>query len=128
MPPPFSTFQMLETLNILEGFDIRSWGHNSPEYLHHLIEGIKLASADRLAYAYREPVPIAGLLSKAYAASQRDRIDAAREFVDQDASRWRSAIARSGFRDRSRRDTPRSSPTSTRRTSRAPTRAGWSSR
>ena len=83
MPPPFSTFQMLETLNILEGFDIRSWGHNSPEYLHHLIEGIKLASADRLAYAYREPVPIGGLLSKAYAASQRDRIDAARAAVSE---------------------------------------------
>ena len=52
MPPPFSAFQMLETLNVLEGLDVARWGHNSVEYLHHLIEAIKLASADRLAYAY----------------------------------------------------------------------------
>ena len=38
VPPPFSAFQMLETLNILEGFDLAAWGHNSTEYLHHLIE------------------------------------------------------------------------------------------
>jgi gamma-glutamyltranspeptidase/glutathione hydrolase len=78
VPPPFSAFQMLETLNILEGFDLRAWGHNSVDYLHHLIEAIKLGSADRLAYAYKPGVPIAGLLSKGYAASQRARIDPVR--------------------------------------------------
>ena len=78
VPPPFSAFQMLETLNILEGYDLAGWGHNSVEYLHHLIEAIKLGSADRLAYAYAGEVPIKGLLSKAYAASQRQRIDARR--------------------------------------------------
>jgi gamma-glutamyltranspeptidase/glutathione hydrolase len=83
VPPPFSAFQMLETLNILEGYDVRAWGHGSPEYLHHLIEAIKLGSADRLAYAYGPHVPIAGLLSKAYAASQRRRIDAARAAVSE---------------------------------------------
>ena len=82
-PPPFSTFQMLETLNIMEGYDVRGWGHNSPEYLHHLIEAIKLGSADRLAYAYGPSVPIAGLLSKAYAKSQRARIDGARAGVSE---------------------------------------------
>jgi len=51
VPPPFSAFQMLETLNILEGYDMAGWGHNSPDYLHHLIEAIKIGSADRLAYA-----------------------------------------------------------------------------
>src|SRR5437867_3544441 len=71
VPPPFSAFQMLETLNILEGFDLRGFGHNSVDYLHHLIEAVKLGSADRLAYAYGGDVPIRGLLSKAYAASQR---------------------------------------------------------
>ncbi|MGH7332521.1 MAG: gamma-glutamyltransferase [Candidatus Rokuibacteriota bacterium] len=74
MPPPFSAFQMLETLNILEGYDVAAWGHNSATYLHHLIEAIKLGSADRLAYAYRDDVPIRGLLAKTYAASQRARI------------------------------------------------------
>jgi gamma-glutamyltranspeptidase/glutathione hydrolase len=81
IPPPFSAFQMLETLNILEGFDVAGWGHNSVEYLHHLIEAIKLASADRLAFAYSADVPIRGLVSKAYAASQRGRIDPARAAV-----------------------------------------------
>jgi gamma-glutamyltranspeptidase/glutathione hydrolase len=74
-PPPFSAFQYLETLNILEPFDLAGWGHNSADYLHHLIEAVKLASADRLAFAYADGVPIAGLASKAYAASQRQRID-----------------------------------------------------
>ncbi len=78
IPPPFSAFQMLETLNVLEGYDVAAWGHNSVEYLHHLIEAVKLASADRLAYAYTPEVPIGGLLSKAYAVSQRARIDPVR--------------------------------------------------
>jgi len=83
MPPPFSAFQMLETLNILEGFDLRGWGHNSVEYLHHLIEAIKLGSADRLAYAYGDHAPIAGLLSKGYADAQRARIDPERAAVSE---------------------------------------------
>ena len=83
VPPPFSAFQMLETLNILEGFDLAGWGHNSPDYLHHLIEAIKLGSADRLAFAYSGAPPIAGLVSKAYAASQRARIDPARAAVSE---------------------------------------------
>ncbi|HZF05502.1 MAG TPA: gamma-glutamyltransferase family protein [Patescibacteria group bacterium] len=83
MPPPFSAFQMLETLNILEGYDLRAWGHNSVDYLHHLIEAVKLGSADRLAYAYSPNVPIAGLLSKKYADSQRARIDAKRAAVSE---------------------------------------------
>jgi len=83
MPPPFSAFQMLETLNILEGHDLRGWGHNSVEYLHHLIEAVKLGSADRLAYAYADAVPVAGLLSKRYAESQRARIDSKRAAVSE---------------------------------------------
>jgi len=83
MPPPFSAFQMLETLNVLEGYDLRAWGHNSVDSLHHLIEAVKLASADRLAYAYAGEVPITGLLSKKYADSQRARIDAKRAAVSE---------------------------------------------
>jgi gamma-glutamyltranspeptidase / glutathione hydrolase len=83
MPPPFSAFQMLETLNILEGHDLSAWGHNSVDYLHHLIEAVKLGSADRLAYAYADGVPIAGLLSKRYAESQRARIDPKRAAVSE---------------------------------------------
>ena len=83
MPPPFSAFQMLETLNILEGYDLAAWGHNSVDYLHHLIEAVKLGSADRLAYAYGGDTPIRGLLSKAYAERQRARIDPARAAVSE---------------------------------------------
>ncbi|HEX6080900.1 MAG TPA: gamma-glutamyltransferase family protein [Methylomirabilota bacterium] len=83
VPPPFSAFQMLETFNILEGYDLAAWGHNSPDYLHHLIEAIKLGSADRLAYAYSGAPPVAGLVSKAYAVSQRARIDPARAAVSE---------------------------------------------
>ena len=92
-PPPFSAFQMLETLNILEGYDVRGWGQNSPEYLHHLIEAIKLASADRLAYAYGPDVPITGLISKAYAARQRARIDARRAAVSEGERHNRARLA-----------------------------------
>ncbi|MDP2626573.1 MAG: gamma-glutamyltransferase [Candidatus Rokubacteria bacterium] len=93
VPPPFSAFQMLETLNILEGHDVAAWGHNSADYLHHLIEAVKLASADRLAYAYSPDVPIRGLVSKAYAASQRARIDAARAAVSEGERHSRERLA-----------------------------------
>jgi gamma-glutamyltranspeptidase/glutathione hydrolase len=93
VPPPFSAFQMLETLNILEGFDLKGWGHNSVEYLHHFIEAVKLGSADRLAYAYGDSVPIAGLLSKKYASSQRARIDAKRAAVSEGERHSREKLA-----------------------------------
>jgi gamma-glutamyltranspeptidase / glutathione hydrolase len=93
VPPPFSAFQMLETLNILEGFDLAGWGHNSPDYLHHLIEAIKLGSADRLAFAYSGAPPIAGLVSKAYAASQRARIDPAGAAVSEGERHSRERLA-----------------------------------
>ncbi len=83
IPAPFSAFQYLQTLNVLEGFDLAGWGHNSAEYLHHLIEAVKLASADRLAYAYGADVPIGGLVSKAYAGAQRERIDPKRAGVSE---------------------------------------------
>jgi gamma-glutamyltranspeptidase/glutathione hydrolase len=84
---------MLETLNILEGYDLAGWGHNSPEYLHHLIEAIKLGSADRLAYAYSGEAPIKGLVSKAYAASQRGRIDPVRAAVSEGERHSRERLA-----------------------------------
>ena len=68
---------LLQTLNILEGVDLKSFGANSADYIHSVHEAIKLAYADRNAY-YGDPafakVPIAGLLSKAYAAERRGLI------------------------------------------------------
>src|SRR5208337_5477049 len=69
---------MLEALNLLEGFDLRSMGQNSPEYLHTLVEAVKLAFADRDRY-YGDPkfshIPEEILLSKDYAAERRKLID-----------------------------------------------------
>jgi gamma-glutamyltranspeptidase/glutathione hydrolase len=56
-------------LNMLEGIDLEALGHNSPAYLHRLIETIKIAFADRDAY-YGDPavvkVPADRLLSRSY--------------------------------------------------------------
>ena len=69
---------MIEALNILEGFDLKKMGHNSPEYLHTVIEAVKLAFADRDRY-YGDPkfskIPEEILLSKSYAAERRKLID-----------------------------------------------------
>jgi gamma-glutamyltranspeptidase/glutathione hydrolase len=69
---------LLECLNILEGFDLKAMGHNSPTYLHTLVEAVKLAFADRDRY-YGDPkfskIPEQTLLSKEYAAERRKLID-----------------------------------------------------
>jgi gamma-glutamyltranspeptidase/glutathione hydrolase len=71
---------MLEALNILEGYDLKAMGHNSPEYLHTVVEAVKLAFADRDRY-YGDPkfskIPEETLLSKDYAAERRKQIDPA---------------------------------------------------
>jgi gamma-glutamyltranspeptidase/glutathione hydrolase len=65
-------------LNILEGYDLASLGHNSPEYLHIMISALDLAFADREMY-FGDPrfveVPIKELTSKRYAETRRDIID-----------------------------------------------------
>lgn len=70
---------MIETLNILEGFDLRSLQQNSAEYVHRLVEALKLAYADRDTY-YGDPrfskVPAEVLLSKQYADHRRRQIGA----------------------------------------------------
>jgi gamma-glutamyltranspeptidase/glutathione hydrolase len=69
---------MLEALNILEGFDLKAMGHNSPQYLHTVVEAAKLAFADRDRF-YGDPkfskIPEEILLSKEYAAERRKLID-----------------------------------------------------
>jgi gamma-glutamyltranspeptidase / glutathione hydrolase len=79
MPPNSQGFLVLEMLNILEGFDIKSLGHNSAEYLHLLVEAKRIAFADRAAYlADPGSVPQAvlkTLISKDYAAARRKEIN-----------------------------------------------------
>jgi gamma-glutamyltranspeptidase / glutathione hydrolase len=70
---------LLQTLNILEGIDLKGFGADSTDYIHNVHEAIKLAYDDRNAY-YGDPefasVPMAGLLSKQYAAERRALIGA----------------------------------------------------
>ena len=73
-PPPCQAVQYLETLNIMEGFDVAAMGHNTVETLHRFIEAAKLAVADRAEYAAIADPPTAGLLSKEYAAARRGLI------------------------------------------------------
>ncbi len=79
LPPNTQGATVLEMLNILEGFDIRAMGHNSPEYLHALVEAKRIAFADRAAYlGDPEAVPpsvLKTLISKEYAAARRTDID-----------------------------------------------------
>jgi gamma-glutamyltranspeptidase/glutathione hydrolase len=78
LPPNGQGMAALEMLNLLEGFDLKSAGHNSADYLHLLVEAKKLAFADRLRYI-ADPefarIPVEKLLSKPYAAERRKLID-----------------------------------------------------
>jgi gamma-glutamyltranspeptidase/glutathione hydrolase len=62
---------LLQTLNILENFDVKSMGYDSARYIHTLYQAMNLAYADRDFYygdpSYSPAPPIAGLLSKDYA-------------------------------------------------------------
>jgi gamma-glutamyltranspeptidase/glutathione hydrolase len=68
---------LIEALNILEGYDLRTMGINSAEYIHRSVEALKLAYADRDTY-YGDPrfnkIPEDVLLSKEYAAERRKLI------------------------------------------------------
>lgn len=75
----------LQQLRLVEGFDLRTMGHNSTDYIHHVVEAAKLCFADREAY-YADPifvdVPIAALLSREYAQLRRPLIDPARASME----------------------------------------------
>lgn len=80
-PPSSGGPAMIEMMNILEGFDLKAVGHNSPQYLHYLAESMRRAFRDRAIYLgdpdFTKP-PIAKLTSKSYAAEQRKTIDPAK--------------------------------------------------
>jgi gamma-glutamyltranspeptidase/glutathione hydrolase len=77
-PPPSSAMQWLQTLKLLEGFDIASMGHNSVDHLHTLIELEKLAIADRIHYNVRPGAPMDRLLSEEYCMQRRKLVDPTR--------------------------------------------------
>ena len=70
---------LLQTLNILESFDIQAMGYNTAQYIHTLYQAMNLAFADRDFY-YGDPYfppeePIQGLLSKEYAKERAQLIN-----------------------------------------------------
>jgi len=81
LPPNNQGVAVLEMLRILEPYDLRALGYGSPAYLHLLIETKKLAYAD-LAQYVGDPdamtVPVSTLLSDAFIAERRSKLDSAR--------------------------------------------------
>ena len=89
---------LLQTLNILENYDLHRMGYASADYLHTVVEAMKLAYADRDSY-YADPafvkVPGEGLLSKAYAKERAALIDpkkASQSFVAGDPLRFDTQV------------------------------------
>ena len=71
-------FEVLMQANLVEGFDMKSFGVGSPRAFHAMIEAVKVAKADIYQYV-ADPkftmIPTAGMLTKPYAASRRSLID-----------------------------------------------------
>jgi len=71
---------LLQALNILENFDLKSMGYNSTKYIHTIYQAMNLSFADRDFY-YGDPKfstqqPMTGLLSKGYAKQRAGEINA----------------------------------------------------
>ena len=80
MPPPSSGgVGIVQMLNILEGFDLTTMGHNSADYLHVLTESMRRAYSDRAQHLgdpdFNESMPLDRLLDKGYANGLRASID-----------------------------------------------------
>ncbi len=81
LPPNGQGIAALQLLNILEGFDIKSMGFGSAEYVHTFVEAKKIAFEDRAKF-YADTdfvdVPVDTLISKEYAAERRKLIDSSK--------------------------------------------------
>jgi len=81
LPPNGQGIAALQMLNILEPYDLKSFGFGSPEHIHYFVEAKKLAFEDRAKY-YADmdfyKVPVQQLISKEYAADRRTQISPAR--------------------------------------------------
>ncbi|MFD2513173.1 gamma-glutamyltransferase [Pontibacter locisalis] len=90
LPPNGQGIAALQILNILEPYDLKSMGHESPEYIHLFVEAKKLAFEDRAKY-YADPafnkIPVEQLISKEYAAERRKLINENRAASRYDAGK-----------------------------------------
>lgn len=78
LPPNGQGIAVLQMLNILEQFDLKSYGFGSPEHIHLLVEAKKLAYEDRAQYIADpafEALPVEQLIAKSYANERAKRID-----------------------------------------------------
>src|SRR5215207_9861980 len=95
LPPNNQGIAALEMLRILETYDLKAMGHNSPAYLHHLIEAKKLAYADLDRFvgdADHLDMPAEAMLTDAFIAQRRRHLDPTRahERVDPGPLRTKS--------------------------------------
>lgn len=78
LPPNGQGIAALQMLQLLKPYDLQSMGHNSAEYLHHLIEAKKIAFEDRGRY-YADPrfadVPVPQLISEEYLSERRELLN-----------------------------------------------------
>src|SRR6185369_15088382 len=78
IPPPGQGISVLQMLNLIEPFDVKSMGAGSADWFQLFIEAKRLAYADRAKF-YTDPefakVPVATLISKEYAKGRSARID-----------------------------------------------------
>ena len=78
LPPNGQGIAALQILNLLEGYDIKSMGFGSADYIHHFVEAKKIAFADRAKY-YADTdfndIPVDFLISKEYSNNRRKEID-----------------------------------------------------
>jgi gamma-glutamyltranspeptidase/glutathione hydrolase len=81
LPPNSQGVAALEMLRLLEPYDLKAMGHNSPAYLHHLIEAKKLAYAD-IEHYVGDPAtmkqPVERFLSDEFIAARRALFDPAK--------------------------------------------------
>lgn len=76
-PPVSQGHILLQELNLVEGFDLAGMGPQSADSIHVMVEAKKLAFADKDRYTgdpRRTDIPLAGMLSKEYAAERRQLI------------------------------------------------------
>lgn len=115
-PPNSSGVALLELLNIVEQFDLRSMGYTTAEAVHLMVEAKRLAFADRERYV-ADPewveIPVQGLLSKAYAAERAKCInpDRAMERVEAGDAWAFDGAGRQGKAPRARFTPPREDTT-----------------
>lgn len=87
LPPATQGFAALQIMNLLEGFDVTSWGEGTADYYHHIVEAVKVAFADRDEWL-TDPdfvkIPLDKLLTKDYANERRKLIQSKHALAGQD--------------------------------------------